>query len=259
MRKRIGLSLAVVGACGFVASKASAQILAGNTWPNPTLSTAAAPGPDPADDYPGSPPGYGDTNPRPDGWHRGGVDFGNTTPPIMDLWTPVEGSTVNTPPSGYSLEINDNDTSNYGEWFSDYNPLPAASIGTGAPFELQFFWEYTNVASTARPESSDQFRVSVRWGNASSSIYTGDLGGGPDEIIPAGSSDVTTWTQVDELLTPPVGATTMSITVDSGGSSAATGQIWVDDISTATVPEPASIGLLTAGTMFLFSRRRRRS
>jgi hypothetical protein len=155
--------------------------------------------------------------------------------------------------------VNDNDTSNYGEWFSDYNPLPAASIGTGAPFELQFYWEYTNVVSTQRPESSDQFRVSVRWGNASSSIYTGDLGPGPDELITAGSPDVTTWTQVDEMLTPPVGATEMELTVDSGGSSQATGQIWVDDISTATVPEPASLGLLSAGTMFLFSRRRRRA
>ncbi len=43
-RKTWILSLSLAGVCGFVASNASAALLPGNVWPNPTLETAAAPG-----------------------------------------------------------------------------------------------------------------------------------------------------------------------------------------------------------------------
>jgi hypothetical protein len=59
------------------------------------------------------------------------------------------------------------------------------------------------------------------------------------------------------MLTAPAGAASMRVTVDSGGSSAATGQIWVSDISVAEVPEPTSLGLLAGGALLLAKRRRR--
>jgi hypothetical protein len=270
-RKTRVLTLALGGICCFGVSKASAQFLDGNVWPNSDLSIPAPPGPDynnnPAigdvgDAYPGAPLGSGDTNPRPLGWHRGGVDFGTQAAPEMTFWNPVEGTL---PPGGpaNALEIDDNDLLNYGEWFSNYVPLPAASVNGANPVFIRFEWEYTNVASTARPENSDQFRVSARWGTAGQTLYTGDLGGAPDNpipngaLIPAGSPDQTSWQTVTEEFTPVAGAQTMEITIDSGGSSAATGQIWVGDISVSSVPEPTSLGLLSAGALLLAKRRRR--
>ena len=77
----IALSIAL---SGLGVSRASAQIFQpGNFWPNPDLSVAAAPGVDQvysAYNTPFYTPNVtGDTNPRPNGWHRGGNDFGVTT------------------------------------------------------------------------------------------------------------------------------------------------------------------------------------
>jgi len=262
LRKASILALAVGGGCFFGVSKASAQIQAGNAWPNPTLSTAAPAGVDQVYSYYNTPyytPSVtGDSNPRPVGWHRGGVDFGTTSTPAMLFYNPAEGSTLNPSPSGYALEINDNDNSNYGEWFSDWNALPAAATG-GTTVDVRFFWEYTNLNSTQRP--SDQFRVSANFGDAvSNDTLTPDpnnLGHSDFTLAAPGAADETSWTQVDELLTVPAGAVSMRITIDSGGSSQATGQLWVDDISVAAVPEPTSIGLLSAGALLLAKRRRR--
>jgi hypothetical protein len=265
-RKACVLTLAVGGVCGFAVSSASAQLLPGNVWPNSEMVNPAPAGPDPVEMLWG--PSASDSNPRPDGWHRGGSDWGVQTVPQYCLWDQNldggGGYTLNpsSSPDGEALEINDTSTNGYGEWFSDYNPLPADCQLTGAPFELQFSWEYTNVASTMRPESSDQFRVSVYWGVLGANLSAGgQLDGGihTDELITAGSPDVTTWTTVDEMLTPPLDAQSMEITIDSGGSSQATGQIWVDQVSVATVPEPASIAGIISGSMLLLARRRRRA
>ncbi len=149
----------------------------------------------------------------------------------------------------HSLLVTDSDTSNSGEWFSDFNALPASSQGTGTPFEFQFSWQYKGITSTQRPAGTDVFRVSVRWADFASDDIMSDPPntGGPDELIFDGSPDVTTWTQIDQLLTPPVGATAMRVTIDSGGSSQAEGQIWVDDVSIASVPEPTDAVTMLAG------------
>lgn len=312
-RKTRILSLSVVGACGFTASgfavsSASAQILAGNVMPNPSLNnyTATPPPGDPSQMYSGSL--YGDIYTRPVGWHRGGGDFVYATatydptynpamqpPPAFDLYAaplpPFTGQGTMPAPNPYdptnlyALEVNDTSTSGYGEWYSDYNPLPAQSQLTGTPFELQFFVYYTNLTTT-KSQATDEFRVSTRWGVAGTN-YTSDLGGGPDFAMAAdygtlnnsitapltssytstgqfGTATITTtndagWIQVDEMITPPTDASTMGVTIDSGGSSAATGQIWVQDISMAYVPEPASLFGITAGSMLLLAKRRRRA
>lgn len=265
MRNTTVLGLALLGVSALMAASAQAQIQPGNVWPNPDLSTAAAPGVDQVYSYYNGtyssggayvPNATGDTNPRPDGWHRGGVDFATTTTPEMLFYNPSEGSTLNPSPSGYALEINDNDPNNYGEWFSDWNALPAGSTA-GSQINLQFFWEYTNLASTNR--NGDDFRVSVDWGDSVGNdtlTAPNQIGSSVDDnlTIP-GTVNEESWTQVDELLTVPAGAQSMRITIDSGGSSQATGQIWVDDISVA-VPEPAGLAVLSAGALMLVRRRR---
>jgi hypothetical protein len=263
-------SLSIIGACGFAISSASAQFLPGNVWPNPDLSVPAAPGVDQVYSYYNvpfyTPNATGDTNPRPDGWHRGGSDFGVTTTPSFCFYnTPGNIAGEGTAPpgnsDGYALEVSDSSTGGYGEWFSDWNSLPAAVLANpGQPFQFRFFYEDNNVASTAKPENSDQFRVSAYFGDATGSDVLNapnQLGPSTDFIIPAGSGNVSTWTEVDETLIAPINAASMRITIDSGGSSAATGDIWVSDISVASVPEPTCIAGIAAGSMLMLARRRR--
>jgi hypothetical protein len=281
-RKSRILALALAGVGCFWVSSASAAVLTGNVWPNPTLETAAAPGIDQVYSYYNSNDGgvtpslanggvyqpylTGDTNSRPLGWHRGNGDFGTIAPtgPTYTFWNSTPPVTTQSPPSGaalsgtHSLLVTDSDTNNSGEWFSDFNALPAGSQGTGTPFEFQFSWQYTNITSTQRPAASDVFRVSVRWADFASDDVMSDPPNtsGPDELIFDGSPNVTTWTQIDQLLTPPVGANAMRVTIDSGGSSAAEGNLWVDDISIAAVPEPTSLAMLSGGLLLLARRRR---
>jgi hypothetical protein len=278
-RKTRVLTLALGGICCFGVSRASAQFLPGNVWPNADLSVAAPTGVDQVYSYYNSPyytpNATGDTNPRPAGWHRGGGDFGVTTTPSFCFYNtpgnaagegiapqPPIPTTPPTPPGGgYAVQVSDSSTNGYGEWFSDWNALPASVIANpGESFAFQFWVQYQGVSSTARPENSDQFRVSAYFGDAVGSDVLNapnQLGPSTDDIIPAGSLDTNGWTEVTEMLTAPAGAASMRVTVDSGGSSAATGQIWVSDISVAEVPEPTSLGLLAGGALLLAKRRRR--
>jgi hypothetical protein len=264
-----GFSAACV--CGLAmvgVSKVSAQLLPGNVWPNPGFNIAAPAGVDQVYSYyngtyssggPYMPNTTGDTNPRPDGWHRGGSDFGTTSAPAFCFYTPGEGSLPSPAPSGNAVQVNDTSLNGYGEWFSDFNALPASSVNGGTPIDVRFFWEYSGLASTQRP--TDQFRVSVDFADSvgdDTLTAPNTIGSSVDDllIIP-GTADQTAFTEVDEIITPPVGAYSMRITVDSGGSSQAIGQIAVDDISVAAVPEPTGIAALGAAAMLLAARRRR--
>ena len=272
------LSLSLACVCGLAVgkvSKVSAQLLPGNVWPNPVFSAPAAPGVDQVYSYyngnyssggPYVPNTTGDTNPRANNWHRGGSDFGTTNasgPSFCFYNTPGNAAGEGTAPagsaSGYALEVNDTSTNGYGEWFSDFNALPVAA---GVPFKFRFFYEITNVTSTQRPVNSDQFRVSADFADSVGNdtlTAPNTIGPSVDFIIPGGSANVTSFTEVDETLIAPAGAQSMRVTIDSGGSSQATGQIWVSSISTAAVPEPTSIAAIGAGAMLLGARRRRRA
>ncbi len=281
-RKTSVLALAVGGICCFGVSKASAQFLPGNVWPNPDLSDSVqssqpthvngfgnmdeANGVDQIYSYynapttmPHMPSTVGDANPRPNGWHRGGGDYGVTSTPQFCFYNTPNGSPVNgaegNAPAGlgdYALEVSDSNVNSYGEWFSDWNPLGAvASNGGGI---LQFWYE-----DTAPQPRDGQLRVTINFGSyATDDILTGDPSnlGHIDTTFNNPSAGVGTWTLVDVPLLLPAGTDSARITVDSGGGSDTTGDIWVSDISVA-VPEPASIGVITAGSMLLLARRRR--
>jgi len=268
-RKAFLLGLSIVGASVLGIRGASAQIQAGNVWPNADLSTAAPAGVDQVYSYyngtypsggPYQPSTTGDTNPRPDGWHRGGSDFGTTSAPQFCFYnTPGNSAGEGTAPpglNGYAMEVNDTSTNGYGEWFSDWNAIP----GSAPTVDVRFFYELTNLTSTQR-SPQDQFRVTANFGDAvSNDTLTPDpnnLGHTDYTWNAPGQADVTTWTQVDELLAVPAGTQSMRITIDSGGSSQATGQLWVGDISVAAVPEPTCIAGIATGSMLLLARRRR--
>ncbi|MGD0767557.1 MAG: hypothetical protein ABSB42_04960 [Tepidisphaeraceae bacterium] len=292
-RKTCVLTLAVGGVCCFGVSKASAQntFLPGNVWPNPDLSTSVVSsgelnGVDQIYSYYNGTPAQwgtipntvGDANPRPAGWHRGGGDFGVQTAPNFCLYnTPGnsagEGTapagtagapTSTNPPSGplatpgYALEVSDSSITTYGEWFSDWNPLPAAVVANPATtgFELRFYYE-----DTAPQPRDGQLRVTINFGTAvSNDILTGDPAnlGHVDTTFNFPSAGVDTWTEEDIGLNAPVGSESARITIDTGGGNDTLGNIWVSDISVA-VPEPCSIAGATVGSMLLLARRRRRA
>ena len=155
---------------------------------------------------------------------------------------------------GYALEVSDDNVNSYGEWFSDWNPLGAVATAGGGV--LQFWYE-----DTAPQPRDGQLRVTINFGDA---VNIGDITAGDpnnlghiDTTFNNPSAGVGTWTEVDVPLGPlPAGTESARITVDSGGGSDTTGDIWVSDISVA-VPEPASIGVITAGSMLLLAKRRR--
>jgi len=286
-RKVCILTLAASGVCCFGVSKASAgnSFLPGNVWPNPDLSTSVVSsgelnGVDQIYSYYNGTPAQwgtipntvGDANIRPAGWHRGGGDFGVQTAPNYCFYNTPGGSeglappgtagppTSTNPPAGpvatpgYALEVSDSSVTAYGEWFSDWNALPTPVVGQG--LDLRFYYE-----DTAPQPRDGQLRVTINFGTAvSNDILTGDPAnlGHVDTTFNYPSAGVGTWTEVDVGLNPPVGSQSARITVDSGGGSDTTGDIWVSDISLA-VPEPASIAGMTAGSMLLLSRRRRRA
>lgn len=262
-RKAFLLGLSFVGVSVLGIRGASAQFLPGNFWPNPGLSTAAPAGVDQVYSFYNSPPGpnvTGDSNPRPNGWHRGGNDFGVTTTPNFCFYnTPGNSAGEGAAPpgnsDGYALEVNDTSTAGYGEWFTDWNAIPAGA----STVYFSFFYQLTNLNSTQRTPQ-DQFRVTANFGDAvSNDISSGDpnnLGHTDYTWNAPGTPNDTTWTNVEEALAVPAGAQSMRITVDSGGSSQATGQLWVSDISVA-VPEPTCIAGIATGSMLLLARRRR--
>ncbi len=268
-RKSRILGLSLVGVCGFAVSQASAQFLPGNVWPNSDLSTQAAPGVDQVFSFfntpPGSPNLTGDSNPRPDGWHRGNGDFGVTTTPQFCFYN-TPGNTANEglapagSTNGFALEINDTNTGNSGEWFSDFNALPAGTVA-GSAINVRFFWQYQNLHSTQKPESSDMFRVTADWGDAvgNDTVNAPNIIDHVDDIIPTGSPDLDSWTEVDETIIAPAGAESLRLTLDSGGSGAATGQIWFEDPSVSSVPEPTSLIGIATGSMLMLAKRRRRA
>jgi hypothetical protein len=287
-RKTSILSLAVGGVCCFGVSKASAQntLLPGNIWPNPDLSQSVqssqathtntfgnldeANGVDQVYSFYNAPfytpdaAGTSDANPRPNGWHRGGSDFNTTTTPNFCFYNTPNGSAVNGAEgnapagtsSGYALLVSDDSTGGYGEWFSDWNPLGSAIIAANGG-TLQFWYEDSTPSNAPR---DNQLRVTIDFdAMASDEISTANTPtlGHIDTTFNFGSANVGTWTEVDVPLGAlPAGTEAAKITLDSGGGSDTLGDLWVSDISVA-VPEPASIGIITAGSMLLLAKRRR--
>jgi hypothetical protein len=190
----------------------------------------------------------------------------------MEFWNPTQGDASPTPPpSGTALEINDGAVNNSGEWFTAidgsnlWNTLPADSIANGLA-TIQLSWEYTNVTDdpTDVKSGGGNFRVTVNYGVAGATLFSGGfVGPSSNFLIAAGTSPNTvnqdTWETIDETLNIPAGDSTFEVTIDSGGNANDTGQIWVDDISVSSVPEPTCIAGITAGSMLLLARRRRRA
>jgi hypothetical protein len=213
----VGLAVCAVGLIG--TTRLHAQILPGNFWPNPTLET-----PDPAD------------NTRPEGWQRGGGDFGSPGPFQFDFWD----TSASVSPT-HSLLVEDSATNNNGEWFFENAvPLP---VGGGPDVLIRMNRQWNVVGSPG------EMRLSIVWHDG--------IGFFADTHFVVQGSQATFLEETFQRPIPAI-ATGMRIVIASGGGGDVTGFIRVDDISVARVPEPATAMTLLGAAGLLVGRRRRR-
>lgn len=218
-----GLGVMAVGFLGTV--EAIGQLLPGNFWPNPTLETPAA----------------GDPT-RPEGWLRGGGDYGSPGPFNFDFW-----DTASSVSPDHSLLVTDNSTGGNGEWFFE-NPvlLPAGAVpGTDLFIRMNRKW---NVVGTP-----GEMRLSIVWHDG-----IGFFADTHFVVLGPPSSQQPTFLEETFQRTIPANATGMRIVVASGGGGDVTGFIAVDDISVSRIPEPAFLGLFGIAAVASTSRRLRR-
>jgi hypothetical protein len=170
-----------------------AGILPGNFWPNPTLETDA------------------NSDGVPDFWHKGGSSA------AIDLWT----TSLSISPT-HSFQLNDTNTTAYGEWYSDH-----LNITAGTNYQLRYNLRYTNININIGP-----MRVTVNFYNAADTYLSGV------SYTFAGTHD---WGEMTQQFTAPAGAAKLALTFTSGGGVDVTGQAWLDDISLATVSNVNSL------------------
>ncbi len=182
---------------------ARADFLPNNFWPNAAFENGS---------------NLDQTNGTPTAWNQGGSD-----PTICQVTTNASVSPT------HALMVNDSDTGNYGEWYSDLNLAGLANPGDA--LNVQYYEMY----SVPSPE----MRVSVLFFDSGNNVlaqnhYTvsGDSPGW------TGSIEASTFTKAIHALVVPLGAVRLRVSVVSGGPSGTTGVLVVDDLSIARAPTP---------------------
>jgi hypothetical protein len=181
-------------------------VLVGNFFPNPTFEEGA----DLNNPILASPAG---------GWNRGGSS------PTIDQVT-----TNNWTSYDHSLELLDNDTNNYGQWYMSFD-LPG-SVTNGDVLDLQWFWLYnvTNGAMRMTFTFLDVNGDNVGETDFNTSTTNSDGGGSSTNWLGSVFPPSTFDTQFQRVQVPP-SATQLQVLPTSGGSSAVTGVMLVDDLS----------------------------
>ena len=161
-----------------------AGILPGNIWPNPTLET------------------NGNSDGIPDFWNKGGSN------PNIESWvTAIYVSPV------HAFMLNDNSTTDYGEWYS--NLLP---ISGGANYLLRYNLRHAVT-------SAGIMRVSANFYDAGNNLLSGL------NFTFAGTNNL--WQEITQPVVVPANATQLRLTFTSGGGLNVTGTAYLDDISLA--------------------------
>ncbi len=180
---------------------ARADFLPNNFWPNAAFENGS---------------NLDQTNGTPTGWNQGGSD-----PTICQVTTNASVSPT------HALMVNDTDTGNYGEWYSDLNLAGLANPGDALNVQ---YYEMYNVPS---PE----MRVSVLFFDSGNNVLAQNhytvSGDSPGWV---GSIAASTFTKTNQSLVVPLGAVRLRVSVVSGGPSGTTGVLVVDDLSIARVP-----------------------
>ncbi len=171
-------------ACLLCSFTSRAGLLPGNIWPNPTLESDTI------------------TAGIPDFWNKGGSN------PNIESWdTAIYFSPT------HAFMLNDNSTTDYGEWYSNLLPI----IG-GTNYLLRYNLRYVTV-------SNGTMRVSANFYNAANSFLSGL------NFTFSGTND--SWQEITQPVAVPPNATQLGLTFTSGGPVSVTGVAYLDDISLA--------------------------
>ncbi len=125
----------------------------------------------------------------------------------------------------HSLELTDNSTSRFEEWRS-YATAVTGEGDTGRSLALRWFWQY-DIAP------GQEFRARVRV--STSPVLGLDLVGDITEYNFVITGDSLGFEMYEALIALSAGIRSFDITFISGGSSGATGTLFIDDISAAVV------------------------
>ena len=176
-------------------------VLAGNFFPNPTFEEGVQL------DNPtlGIPAG---------GWNRGGSSS------LIDQVT-----TNNWTSATHSLELLDNDTGNYGEWYMFFNL--SGLVTNNDAVDIQWFQLYS--------VTNGQMRLSFAFLDTNSAtLFSIDNNTSPNGTNAGWQGSVgppSTFDQEFQRLAVPVGTTQLRVNFASGGASSVTGVMLIDDLS----------------------------
>jgi hypothetical protein len=190
-----------------VARAPTPELLSGNFWPNPSFESGS---------------NLDQTNGVPTGWNS--YNSGSST--ITQV------ATNNYVSASHALAVVDNDPLNYGSWYSNHAPLTNTAVA-GSILNLQWFELY----SITNGEMRVVFTFFDSGGNG--------LGGDHNFVVNNNSAGWqgavagSGFTKRNEQLTVPAGAVTIAVQLVSGGPSATTGIMMIDDLSMATPQAPA--------------------
>src|ERR1019366_3536258 len=180
-----------------VAEQATPQLLSGNFWPNPSFESGS---------------NLDQTNGVPAGWN-----FYNSGSSII-----CQVTTNNYVSASHALAQIDNDTGNYGSWYSNHQPLTNTAIA-GSTLNIQWFELYSI--------TNGEMRMVFTFFNAGG----GSVGAGDINYTVNGNSAGwrgavagSGFTKRDIALIVPAGAATIGVQLVSGGPGATTGIYMID-------------------------------
>ena len=189
----------------YVARAPTPDLLPGNFWPNPSFESGS---------------NLDQTNGIPTGWNS--YNSGSS------IITQV--TTNNYVSASHALAAVDGDSGAYGSWYSNHAPLTNTAVA-GSILNLQWFELYSI--------TNGDFRVVFTFfdggGNGlgdNNFVVNGNSAGWQGTVAGSG------FTQVNQQLTVPAGAVTIAVQLVSGGPSATTGIMMIDDLSIALQPPP---------------------
>jgi hypothetical protein len=183
---------------------AKADYLPNNFWPNPGFEEGT---------------NLDETNGVPTGWIANGDD-----PTICQV------TTNNSVSPTHALAVIDNDFF-YGEWDSDLFKL-AGHASPGETIIAQWYQMYSVSAGGQMRVAVLFFDENTNLVTANQYVVSGDSPGWTNDIASSA------FTETDQTIIVPVGATQMQISLVSGGSEATEGTMVIDDLSVAVQPTP---------------------
>lgn len=193
-----------------VARLSPGDLTPGNFWPNPTFELGVRL------DEPKSA--------SPQGWNRGGSNG-----------TIDQVTTENFVSPSHSLAVIDEDENGYGEWYYPFDLNGNAEAGQ--ELVVRWFEMFDTLGG--------EMRLSLLFFDSADAVLaeqhytvTGSSEGWDSDIASS------TFTERQELLTVPEGATRLQIGLVSGGSLSVTGVFVIDDLSIGN-PQPASVQIAT--------------